>query len=501
MTYAFSFDASSCSGCKACQVACKDKNNLTAGVLWRRVYEISGGTWTNVGARSSRPELDDKPGVGESSPYPVWETDVFAYSLSIACNHCVHPKCAGVCPTDAFVVRDDGIVYIDESKCMGCGYCSWACPYSAPRYDHEAGVMTKCNFCYDNIDAGLPPACVAACPMRVLEFATLTPVPGASLNSSHRGSGELVLWELPATAHPFPLPNFSRTEPHLAIKPHTGMLNNLGKVVSNREEIKPIKAKFKISPPGRADFGEIPLVAFTLLGQMAAGMAVLSFFSGPLITPLLITLGGLIGLAGLAALLHLGTPSHAWRAVLHLKKSSLSREILVFVLFGGSWFLSLALPGMGKLPLTACGIALVYSMAQVYRLRSIPAWNTNRTLLAFTISALLLGGFGLKIVGFFANTEDSEYLPLAFATFALIGAFWLSIVDNDDQAHQTARNLKVTGRLRLGLIGLGMVGALVMLFAPGALGKWISVPIFVIVLVEEGLGRWLFYEHLHQRNL
>jgi DMSO reductase anchor subunit len=155
---------------------------------------------------------------------------------------------------------------------------------------------------------------------------------------------------------------------------------------------------------------------------------------------------------------------------------------------------------MGKLPLAACGIALVYSMAQVYRLRSIPAWNTNRTLLAFTVSTILLGGFGLKILGFFANPEDREYLPLAFAMFALIGAFWLSIVDNG-QAHQTVRNLKVTGRLRLGLIGLGMVGALVMLFAPDALGKWISVPTFMIVLIEEGLGRWLFYEHLHQRNL
>jgi anaerobic dimethyl sulfoxide reductase subunit B (iron-sulfur subunit) len=496
MTYAFTFDASSCSGCKACQVACKDKNNLPAGVLWRRVYEISGGSWTNVGARSSRPgrgethpELDDKPGVREPSPYPVWVTDVFAYNLSIACNHCVHPKCAGVCPTDAFVVREDGIVYIDTSKCIGCGYCNWACHYAAPQYNWEAGRMTKCNFCYDNIDAGLPPACVAACPMRVLDFISVTPVPQGEGQGEASQSGVRALWELPATEHPFPLPKYSRTEPHLAIQPHAAMTNTLEKTVSNREEIKPRKTK-----------SELPLVVFTLLSQMAVGIALFSFFSGPLSTATLITLGGLIGASALASLLHLGAPLNAWRAMLHFKKSSLSREILVFALFGGSWFLSLALPGMGKLPLTACGIALVYSMAQVYGLRSIPAWNTNRTLLAFTVSTILLGGFGLKILGFFANPEDREYLPLAFAMFALIGAFWLSIVDNG-QAHQTVRNLKVTGRLRLGLIGLGMVGALVMLFAPDALGKWISVPTFMIVLIEEGLGRWLFYEHLHQRNL
>jgi len=108
MTYAFTFDASACSGCKACQVACKDKNNLPLGVLWRRVYEVSGGSWQKQG--------------------DAWKADVFAYNLTIACNHCVHPKCAGVCPTDAYVVRDDGIVYIDESRCIGCGYCAWRVP-------------------------------------------------------------------------------------------------------------------------------------------------------------------------------------------------------------------------------------------------------------------------------------------------------------------------------------------------------------------------------------
>ena len=150
MTYAFTFDASACSGCKACQEACKDKNNLPVGVMWRRVIEVSGGGWVQEGE--------------------AWTNNVFAYNLSIACNHCVHPKCAGVCPTDAYVHRADGIVYIDPDKCMGCGYCSWACPYNAPRYNPELGQMAKCNFCFDNIDAGLPPSCVAACPMRVLNF-------------------------------------------------------------------------------------------------------------------------------------------------------------------------------------------------------------------------------------------------------------------------------------------------------------------------------------------
>jgi anaerobic dimethyl sulfoxide reductase subunit B (iron-sulfur subunit) len=99
MSYAFTFDARSCSGCKACQEACKDKNQLPVGVLWRRVIEVSGGEWIAAGNS--------------------WESSVFAYHLSLACNHCTHPKCAGVCPTDAYTVRPDGIVLIDPSRCMG----------------------------------------------------------------------------------------------------------------------------------------------------------------------------------------------------------------------------------------------------------------------------------------------------------------------------------------------------------------------------------------------
>jgi len=150
MTYAFSLDASACSGCKACQAACKDKNHLPLGVLWRRVYEVSGGEWEQTGQ--------------------AWSNTVFAYNLSLSCNHCVHPKCAGVCPVDAYTVRADGLVLLDSSKCIGCGYCAWACPYGAPQYDEAAGTMTKCNFCDDNLDLGLPPACVSACPMRVLDY-------------------------------------------------------------------------------------------------------------------------------------------------------------------------------------------------------------------------------------------------------------------------------------------------------------------------------------------
>ena len=462
MTYAFTFDASACSGCKACQVACKDKNNLPVGVLWRRVYEVSGGEWVNVGARSSR------PGAEETRPYDVWENTVFAYNLSLACNHCVHPKCAGVCPTDAYVVREDGIVYIDQSKCMGCGYCSWACPYAAPQYNPQAGHMTKCDFCYDNLDIGLPPTCVAACPMRVLDF--------KEIREQGVDSSVLGLWQISADEHPYPLPAFSHTEPHLAIQAHAGMLNDLEKKVTNQEEVKPKKVK-----------SELSLVAFTLSTQMAAGIAVLSLFSGPLTFPSLILLGVLFGVGGMISFLHLGQPLNAWRALSHLKKSWLSREILTFGLFGLSWLLCWILPGMGKLPLAVCGIGLVYSMAQVYRLRSIPAWDTNRTLLMFTVSAVVLGGLGLEIL-------DVSAFRLLFVGGGLGAALWLSLSERGD-AHE------MVGRLKLGLIVLALAGVAVMIFVPNTARNWLAVPVFLIVSIEEIIGRWQFYTHLRHRHL
>jgi DMSO reductase anchor subunit len=157
------------------------------------------------------------------------------------------------------------------------------------------------------------------------------------------------------------------------------------------------------------------------------------------------------------------------------------------------------MPGMGKGPLALCGMGLVYSMAQVYRLRSVPAWNSNRTLLAFAGSAVLLGVLGLNAIAFFTKAGSIGRLPLlliaAITLLAMLPVTLPVTFVHKEQAHQTAC------RLRLGLIVLGWVGLLVMFFTQVTASPWIALPILMILLVEEGIGRWLFYEHLHQRNL
>ena len=473
-SYAFSFDASACTGCKACQVACKDKNNLPVGVLWRRVMEVSGGEWLQTGK--------------------TWSNTVFAYNLSMACNHCLHPKCAGVCPTNAYHVRPDGIVLLDSSKCVGCGYCNWACPYAVPQYNPAAGVMSKCNFCYDALDAGQPPACVAACPLRVLDF--------LQVDEDAGDPAGLPLWQLPGAEHPFPLPSFSRTQPHLLIRPHDGMLNPLYKQLANREEIKPAQPK-----------SELPLVFFSLLAQMAVG----GFWASQWLFPPFLSLvqsdifflrllsqalvGICLGLGALVSFAHLGQKRNAWRVIANYRKSWLSREILALGLFGAGWLLSVIfpMPVLGALT-SLMGLGLVYSMANIYQLRSMAVWNSWRTLAGFLVSASLLGLAGMAPVWRLTAEAGGVMLPPA----QLAWVYGLELALLVGELGLQFAGWKPRGQadwLRTGLLGMGMLALLELLLIGRAGGPWFDLSFLVVVWAEEILGRWRFYHELEGRRL
>ena len=146
---AFHVDTSACVNCRACQIVCKDKNNLPMGVTWRRVIQYEGGSW--VARREG-----------------LVPDGVFTYSVSISCMHCAKPKCLEACPAGAIVKRSDGVVLIDPKKCVGSRLCEDACPYGAPQFSVEKGIMTKCDFCQDLLARGQNPACVDACSLRAL---------------------------------------------------------------------------------------------------------------------------------------------------------------------------------------------------------------------------------------------------------------------------------------------------------------------------------------------
>lgn len=202
---AFYFDSSACIGCKVCQVACQDKNDLPAGLLWRRVFSYGGGSWIQQ-AETMTPD------------------NLFVYSVSTACQHCENPVCLNVCPASAISKRADGIVLIDAQKCIGCRYCQWACPYGAPQFNDELKVMTKCTFCADLQDQGLNPACVDACVMRCLDF--------GDIDELRQKYGNLDAIE--------PLPTGDITKPSLVITPHKHVQlsgQGTGRILNLPEEV------------------------------------------------------------------------------------------------------------------------------------------------------------------------------------------------------------------------------------------------------------------------
>lgn len=146
---AFHFDQRACTGCMTCQIACKDRHDLPTGVRWRRVDEFADGGFTEVD--------------GAVVPH------VRAWWLSLGCNHCQQPACLPVCPAGAISKRaEDGVVLLDQTRCIGCRRCLAACPYGAIQYDPDSRKAGKCDFCREDLRQGQTPACVGACPMRVL---------------------------------------------------------------------------------------------------------------------------------------------------------------------------------------------------------------------------------------------------------------------------------------------------------------------------------------------
>lgn len=174
-------DLNVCVGCHACVTSCKEWNTSgTAGYM-----------------SDERPYGKDPAGVFfnrvqtfELGRYPDTETVHFPKS----CLHCEEPPCVPVCPTGASYKREsDGIVLVDPEKCIGCNYCSWACPYGARELDENQKIMKKCTLCVDRIyDESLPeserkPACVMACPAEARLFGDVSD-PGSEVSELIRES-------------------------------------------------------------------------------------------------------------------------------------------------------------------------------------------------------------------------------------------------------------------------------------------------------------------------
>jgi len=156
--YAILFDITRCSGCRACENACKNWWNLPADKT------TFSKTFTNP------PDLTPNTWLLVKYYEVPTESGLQLRFANERCMHCDDPACAKVCPADAITKYSEGPVVIDEDKCIGCKYCIDACPFDIPRYDEETNKVYKCNMCIDRVSVGLEPACVASCPTDALEF-------------------------------------------------------------------------------------------------------------------------------------------------------------------------------------------------------------------------------------------------------------------------------------------------------------------------------------------
>ncbi len=279
------------------------------------------------------------------------------YHLSLACNHCADAPCREACPALA-IAKDaaTGIVKIDAGKCLGCRYCTWACPYGALRYDEAASVMTKCTFCDHRLAEGLEPACVTACPTGALTRGDLDRLPGADrvpgfTDTRVRPSVRFAPLRGEGTA---PESSLAPPPPGDAPPPPGGLLLPPGGFPDADEA------------PAITPRGEWPLLVFTLLAAVLAGWLLAARLAPVGVSPAAFLVLGAAGMA--VSTLHLGRKERAWRAVLNLRRSWLSREIAGYGAFFGTgllWFVAGSPAPWGWVPVLL-GLGTLLAMDRVY---------------------------------------------------------------------------------------------------------------------------------------
>jgi Fe-S-cluster-containing dehydrogenase component/DMSO reductase anchor subunit len=336
---AFVFAPDRCTGCEACRIACGIENAGGRDKGWRTVLTFN----------------------------PMRHPALPTRHLSLACNHCETAVCALGCPASAY--RRDaatGAVILEPERCIGCRYCSWLCPYDAPRFDEAEGVMTKCTFCAPRLGAGRQPACTEACPTAALSIGT-------------RNGSEPVFIGLPT-------PGLGPALEIVSPRRHTPPPALAGE--TSPGDLPAPRATRKITLRSEWTLAVFTTVMPALVAWLGSGLV------RPEGTPAALPFLALAALALAVSTLHLGRPLRAWRALLNLRSSWLSREAALSAPFVGLGAASLFAPSAALgWSAFAAGLALVVSIDAVYR--AIPRAETSVRHSADTVlTVLLLVGIG-----------------------------------------------------------------------------------------------------------
>jgi formate dehydrogenase iron-sulfur subunit len=349
--YGFEVDLDRCTGCKACVSACHHLNGLADDESWRRVGEL----------------------VGVTTPY--------RQTVTAACHHCVDPACLAGCPVDAYE-KDPltGIVRHLDDQCIGCRYCTLTCPYEVPRFDQARGIVRKCDLCQDRLAEGEAPACVQACPTEAIR---VTVVDLADLRAGAQIPGAVLVPAAPPSALTVPTTRYRSAAP---VPPDARPADHLAVDLAH---------------------DHVPLAVMLVLTQLSVGAYALELVRGGLDHRAGNHGGGavvalLLGLLALAASLgHLGRPWLAWRAILAVRRSWLSREIAAFSTYAGLAVGAFAADGLGAPDAlstglaggaAAAGVVGVACSAALYAVTGRRWWRASWTAARFALTTALCGG-------------------------------------------------------------------------------------------------------------
>jgi formate dehydrogenase iron-sulfur subunit len=351
--YAFEVDLDACTGCKACVTGCHNLNGLDDGEAWRSVGLLHGGT----------------------TSAPVQQ------SVTTACHHCLDPACMHGCPVLAYE-KDPvtGIVRHLDDQCIGCQYCTFTCPYEVPQYSASRGIVRKCDMCQDRLAVGEAPACVQSCPNEAIAIRIvdrLSTIENTQADAFVPGA-----------------PSPGITVPTTIYKTERALPRNL------------LPANFYVVKPSHH---HTPLVVMLVLTQLSAGAFCTDALGAPLVPdaiqaalgPVHSFVAVAVGLAALgASVLHLGRPLYAFRALLGLRTSWMSREILCFgvfaflaILYAASFWATPLVPMRGSLRSAAAitGAAGVACSVLIYHATRRAWWSAPATAFKFGLTAAILG--------------------------------------------------------------------------------------------------------------
>jgi formate dehydrogenase iron-sulfur subunit len=465
--YAFEVDLDACTSCKACVTACHNLNGLDDGETWRSVGLLHGG----------------------SVAAPVLQ------GVTTACHHCLDPACMTGCPVGAYVKHPvTGIVEHLDDQCIGCQYCTFTCPYEVPQYNARRGIVRKCDMCSGRLAGGEAPACVQACPSGAIAITVIE-----TRQAVEDAQGDAFLPGAPSPGI---------TIPTTVYKTERALPRNL------------LPADFYRVAPSHH---HAPLVVMLVLTQLSVGafvtdaIASLALPEHSLATrqPAHSIVALAVGLAALAAsVFHLGRPRYAFRAVLGLRTSWMSREIVAFGLFAAAAvaYAAASFSGSGierglhealRWTVATLGVVGIACSVAIYDATRRAWWTASITGFKFFLTAAVLG-LATTIVTSSAHRDRSGVAATLSCAVALVSmlkaageaTLFLHLGDKRHTALKrsallAANDLRGWSVARFAALALGGIALPLANASRGSLG--LAIASLVVLALGELAERTLFF--------